>query len=265
MINLNILTRVDSTIDDVTKYVIEDDTFGKNEVSIIRKSDKIIFCVPTQTNCKMGRTFCHLTGTTRKAKNLTAEWIDSVVDCLVEAEQIHLYPVDLLISFMGVGEPLLNVSNLMGVVEILHDKYPDIRFGVSTMTPNIRAINKLTDWLLANPDYRVKVHLSVHGIFNRDSIVKTPVSIEMAIKHLQTYHKLTDQPIEYHYTLVDGVNDSVDELKAFNSLIEHDGATVKFLTLSETNGCKATKLTEEEITITFPKNIVEFYDPPGEM
>ena len=46
-------------------------------------------------------------------------------------------------------------------------------------------------------------------------------------------------------------------------MVSGDGSTVKFLALSETPGCSATKLSEDTIRAIFPLNIVEFYDPPG--
>lgn len=254
---------VKSKIDNVTKYIVEDEKFGKNEVSIIYKKDKVIFCVPTQTNCKIGCTFCHLTGTTRKAINLTVDWLDSVIDHLIESENLHNISKDILISFMGVGEPFLNVDFLIKSIEKLTNKHQNIRFGISTMMPNISSIRSLTEFLLENGHCRVKLHLSVHGIFNRDKIVNSKVDISEAISAIQKYHKITKQPIEYHYTLVNEVNDSVKELNAFNNMISDDGSTVKFLTLSETNGCTSTNLSEKQIRSLFPDNIVEFYDPPG--
>lgn len=258
--NIKTIEVVKSMTDMVTKYILEDDTFGKNEVSVIRKKDKGIICIPTQTNCKIGCTFCHLTGTTRPSKNLCGAWLISVVDYLANTEDLRY---NILISFMGVGEPLLNLSGLINSIEALHGKYPNIRFGISTMMPSIPAMIKLTDWVVKNPQFRIKMHLSVHGIFNRESIIKSNVNISDAIRYIQQFHIQTGNPIEYHYTLVDGVNDSVEELNAFNKIVSGDGATVKFLTLSETNGCVATKLTEAYIRSLFPMNIVEFYDPPG--
>jgi len=258
-IDFKTVEMITSNVDDVTKYIIEDSEFGKNEASIIRKNDKIIFCIPTQTNCRMGCSFCHLTGTTRQAKNLTSEWLVSVVKYLVNQSRIDK---PLLVSYMGVGEPLLNISTIADSMLEIHNNY-NVRFGISTMLPKLSAMRSLTDWCAVNSNIKVKVHLSVHGIYNRKSIVKSGVDITESIKSLQTFRHITGLPIEYHYTLVGGVNDSDEELIAFNNLIEDDGGTVKFLQLSETNDCHSTLLSNATVESFFPKNIVEFYDPPG--
>ena len=266
-----------SSVDNVVKYVLEDAEFGKNEVSVIRKRgptcEKIIFCLPTQTNCKMGCTFCHLSDTTRPARNLTKDWIVSVVPYLLEIEGITHRRNDLLISFMGVGEPLMNIDELLAAIYKLHTTHNNIRFGISTILPNRRSLDKLIDFLEFSKDddeetkdLRLKLHLSVHGIEHRsDLVIGTAIPAATAIRYVQEYQLRTEQPIEYHYTPVRDVNDSIHELKAFSALVATDrtDVTVKFLTLSETNGCESTKLTQDEIRDLFPKNIVEFYDPPG--
>jgi len=255
-----------STVDDVIKYTLQDERFGKNEVSSIHKVDKDILCLPTQTNCKMGCKFCHLTGTTRPSRNLASTWLSSAVNFWVEKEHLEDHSRDLLISFMGVGEPLINIAGVIGSIEALQTKYEGrIRFGISTMLPNPCALEHLTEWLAYKKEFRVKLHLSVHGIFNRGAIINSPLTAAESIHLVQDFQARTGRPIEFHYTLVDGINDSINELTAFSSLVRTSSkdVTIKFLTLSETNGCKATQLSHEEIRALFCENIVEFYDPPG--
>lgn len=248
--------------DNVTKYVLEDTAFGKNEISIIQKDFKNILCLPTQTNCRMGCTFCHLNGTTRPSKNLSSTWLVSVVRFITDLIP-SLTDKNLLISFMGVGEPLLNGNGIQDAMSKLHMQYSAIRFGVCTMMPDIDLMEKFIEWSVANSEVHVKLHLSVHGIGSRKAIIKSTVGISKAISLVQRFHKMTGNPIEYHYTLVAGVNDSAEELNAFHRLTLGASSTLKFLTLSENNGCKATSLSEEEILTFFPGQTVEFYNPPG--
>lgn len=252
---------VKSQIDDVTKYILIDPVFGKNEASVIRKPDKIIFCLPTQTNCRMGCAFCHLTGTTRPVKNLSHDWFVSVVDHLIKSENIPENE-NFLVSFMGAGEPLLNVINLTEACEIIHAKYERIRFGAATLIPSASAIKKLTQWAQNHNNIRFKLHLSVHGITHRHRIIKSNVKIETAIDYIKMYSMKTGNQIEYHYTLVAGVNDQLSELIRFSNMV-HGHGTVKFLTLSENNGCKRSDLPTGLLQAVFSQNIVEFYDPPG--
>lgn len=259
---LTTIAQVSSSIDNVTKYIVEDSEFGKNEVSVIRKADKIIFCLPTQTNCKMGCAFCHLTGTTRPVKNLSHDWFVSAIDHLIKSENLPESET-FLVSFMGAGEPLNNLNNMTEACEIIHTKYENIRFGMATMCPSVSAIKKLTRWAENHKHIRFKLHLSVHGIRHRDRIIKSNVDIETAINHTIMYAMRTGNPIEFHYAIVAGYNDQLGEILEFSNLTRSENATIKFLTVSENNGCHQGHLPEEMLATLFPSRVVEFYNPPG--
>lgn len=257
----NIIDKQDSQIDSVTKYILSDDVFGKNEISVIRKSTKDIIVLPTQTNCVMGCSFCHLTGTTRPSKNLSIDWFKNVVKFVNDIEQLGQKQI--LISFMGAGEPLLNLDNLLsGICEICSN-FKNIRFAICSIIPTHKAIQKLIEWKLEHSDISLKLHLSVHGIDNRDKIVNSIVDIETAIEYLKDYSEKTNSPIEYHYTLVNGVNDGID-LKNFRRLLKPTtNTTIKFLTLSENGNCSKTDVTKEDLMLMFEGTNLEFYNPPG--
>lgn len=261
---IKIIKMVESDTDNVTKYVLEDSIFGKNEVSIIRKDTKNIIVLPSQTNCGMGCKFCHLTGTTRPAENLSRFWFAKIVKFVMEQEDFSNKP--LLLSFMGAGEPFVNYGDILLTMVYLNDNIPNIKFAMSTIVPNENWFLTLTDLMRINSEVSLKVHLSVHGTFNRDKLVYSPVSIYSAIGLLKRYNEETGNPIEYHYTLVKGINDSIEELTDFNKCVQSSklhNTTVKFLSLSECGEYKKTDLTEEQIRNIFPGVTVEFYDPPG--
>lgn len=259
----DIVSKVSSCIDNVTKYVLYDYHYGKNEASVIIKDNKNIIVLPTQTNCSMGCKFCHLTGTTRPVDNLSKNWISKAVELLYEAESLNDKP--LLVSFMGAGEPLININNILLGIEQISSSIKNVKFAISTIMPSTDVMFKISEWQVATK-IPLKMHLSVHGISNRKKIIKAGVSIESAIAHMQNYSHRTLQPIEYHYTLVDSVNDSTQELLEFKKLISvqrDDNYTVKFLTLSEYGGCLTSKAVKDNIIDIFSGITVEFYDPPG--
>jgi adenine C2-methylase RlmN of 23S rRNA A2503 and tRNA A37 len=265
---IKIIQMEESDTDNVTKYILEDSIFGKNEVSVIRKDTKNIIVLPTQTNCNMGCKFCHLTGTTRSVKNLDVNWFSTVINLMIEDAGITDKP--LLISFMGAGEPLNNINSVMNTID-LHSGLPNIRFALATMVPNISFLSFITSKMEERPHTSLKIHLSVHGTFNRHKLINSPTDIHASISTLREYNELTNNHIEYHYTLVDGVNDSIEELTDFRHAIQCSNAgyrlnemtTVKFLSLSECGEYRKTKLTEEQIKEIFRGCVVEFYDPPG--
>lgn len=262
---IKILEKIPSKVDSVVKFLLHDDTFGKNEVSVIVKEDKVIFCMPCQTNCKMGCKFCHLTGTNRPAKNLTSDWI---VEALVLVHELYdHFDRDMLVSFMGAGEPLVNIENIKeAILRIPAALLEEVRFAICTMAPAKYSIQKsITDWMVANDHLgiRLKLHLSVHGLYNRKTLLPNSGDLIEAIDELKDYATATGMPIEYHYTLVNGKNDSFNELSELSGAISGVPATVKFLKLSENSECFASSFPHDTLASIFRDHTVEFYDPPG--
>lgn len=264
---MKIIETQHSKIDNVTKYIIEDSAFGKNEVSLLRKETKDVIVLPSATNCKIGCIFCHLTGTTRSAEQLSARCISNMVKLIIQEAALGNRP--LLISFMGAGEPLLNDNIYLAIIH-LNEEIPNVRFAISTMVPNIKALERWTDIFRVNKEVPMKLHVSIHGYKDRGSIVNSKISAKTIIHYVQKYNEITGNPIEYHYTMIDSHNDSLEELQMFKDAIVKDRTpeqmnqtTVKFLLLSETNGYKRSKVTNDDARKIFEGVTVEFYDPPG--
>lgn len=247
------------SVDAVVKYVLSDDEYGLTEVSVLRKSNKDVIVVPSQTNCRMGCVFCHLTGTDREVRGFDGAWFLNVFRFMVRAERLGMRP--LLVSFMGAGEPLLNVAGVIAGMRHIQIERGDVRFGVATMMPSLGLMSVLEIAAVVHK-LNVKVHLSVHGIGSRGSVIKSGVDVLEAIDQVRRYGRNTGNGIEYHYTLVRGVNDVLDELKAFRDAVGDEG-TVKFLKLSECGGCQESLVSQEQILEIFSGVTVEFYDPPG--
>lgn len=254
--------------DDVIKYIVSSSNhpeLGKNEVSIIEKNNKWVICMPTQTNCDLGCKFCHLTGTTRPTKKLTYEFMyDVIIHCINE---IFTWSCDmdkeLLISFMGAGEPLCNVEDVITTCNMVSSAhFGDVRFAIATTVPNLS--NLIRFGMLVNAHkLRMKIHLSLHGIDTRKELMHDHVTAEECIDQLNKYKYVTGNPIEYHYSLIDGVNDSWEEIAKLCNMVDV-GDTIKFLTLNPINDLALSKR-ELEVKRFFnkTKHTVEYYTPPG--
>ena len=87
------------------------------EFSYINKNDgKDIICAPTQTACNLGCKFCYLSDIKLPVRNLEPYEIVASVNFIVEKLQLHEGKNAnsvLLVSYMGCGEPLLNIANVI--------------------------------------------------------------------------------------------------------------------------------------------------------
>jgi 23S rRNA (adenine2503-C2)-methyltransferase len=215
------------------------------EVGLIDKNDgKHIICVPTQTNCAQACRFCHTTEMKGKvpAYNLNAEEMLGIVQAAWKWWKPTGSQHGLLVSFMGVGEPMSNVPNLLQVIQRLlhwvgasidHDEYPRaIRFGVATMLPRYHqgSFERFTR-MVEKLKLPVKLHLSLHYTVNDQRLHWMPSAgrIEEAVADLEYYRGLTKNPIEIHYTAIAGVNDTVNDILRLRELLRHSKVPVKFL------------------------------------
>lgn len=229
----------------VQKYIFQDPQ-GVIEVSHINtKVDRDILCLPTFYGCTLKCKFCHITTSGLDFKMTPIK--SSVLLEIINAIPKHRKEKQL--SFMGMGDPLLNpamVNNLCGI-------FP--RTSISTIFP-VRTIPDL--------DQNIKVHYSLHHPIDeirKRLIPANTLSIKTALKYLLE----RDTPGEIHYTLIKGINDSSEALSCMMSLIKNFPVVVKFLDFNPTADLEKSNgdVVGKWITSLSRHTKVEFYTPPG--
>lgn len=248
------------------------------EVSVIDKQDgKKILCVPTQTNCAQACKFCFTTEMAGKVKvnNLSAEEIISIVWTAYYEAQLDATDDTLLISFMGVGEPMANSVQLMDAIALIHydcvRSHIKVRFALSTMLPlNHVADFKMLTSQVAARKLPVKIHLSLHYTMEeqRQQYMPTAAPIFASIDLLEDYRRITGNPVEIHYTLMRKVNDSAQDVLRLITLLQVPNIPVKFLRYNPVPG--DTVQSPDEVRVSRFRNFLraagvtsEWYDSPG--
>ncbi len=188
------------------------------EAVIIPEPERTTLCVSTQVGCPLTCSFC-ATGALGFTRNLTtAEIIDQL--CRMQA----LAPEGRRITnivFMGMGEPLLNLPNLIPAIEILlHPKafaMAPRRVTVSTAGV-VPQIGKLLDAVPVN--LAVSLHAATDAV--RDVLV--PLNKKFPLAELMgTLRELPRisrrHPIFFEYTLMEGVNDADEDARRLVALL----------------------------------------------
>lgn len=266
--------KIKSNIDNSIKYILFTETDNLVvEATFINKHDgKNIICLPTQTSCCMKCKFCHVTDISEKVilRNLTSEEIISIVNYIFDNLKLSREKM-LLISFMGCGEPLLNVKNLISSMTSLTKQYQKIRFAIATSMPmNIdKNFNYLLNGVIENK-LNVKVHLSLHYTNDSDRREWMPKSetIEKSLDNIKLYKEQTSNNVEIHYTLISGVNDRKQDVDFLIEKFKESDICIKFIRYNS----KDTVISEEtpidkaeEIMSLLNQNGVqtEYYIPPA--
>jgi len=186
------------------------------ESVVIPDKDRNTLCISTQVGCPLDCKFC-ATGLLGYKRNLTSA---EIVDQYLQAAKIYGKPSITNIVYMGMGEPLLNFDNTLKSISIFTD---ELNTGLSRtrITVSTAGIpHKIRE--LAESGLRVKLALSLHSCFEdvRSSIM--PINIKYAlsesIEALKFYARVTKTRITFEYTMLKGVNDRPEDIKALNRL-----------------------------------------------
>lgn len=275
--------------DGTIKCVYENNTKKIIEISLLfNKEDKNVVCVPTHHFCNMGCKMCHLTnkGLNKKMAPIAYEdFMNALLGCL---HYFNNSKKKLIISFMGVGEPLLNLDLIKDVYlneHLIKEKfgYEEIGYAISTMMPNTN-VNKLTE-IVNLYNIPLKLHFSLHTPDDEkryDLIPNTKVSIDEAMQLLDNYRTIitknktlmkkyaklhtTTDPIEIHYTLIKGVNDDEWLLDKLIEIEKKYQICLKFIRFNPINNLEKSKDEEhwiERLKNEVPNLRVKSYSPPG--
>lgn len=274
---MKLIDQKQSALDTTRKFVFE--LRGEEvEFSYINKGDgKDIIVVPCQTSCNVGCTFCFLTGMDLPVLNLTGtDIVDGVRQVIREAELPQ--SEDLLVSFMGSGEPLLNYRNVLDACRQIYGfpardtegNYYQIRFAVSTMIPNE---SLMQEFIKASKALPIKLHLSLHSPFDdrRREVMPNAANVQTSLELLREFKYSRPAEIkrtEIHYTLIDGFNDRDEDAQEIIKLFEAVGlgTTVKFLDFKTPPGSESigsTRVEEFRAQLHNAGIKTEFYNPPG--
>ena len=182
------------------------------ESVLIPEEDRNTLCVSSQAGCAMGCRFC-VTGSMGFQRNLTrAEIVNQVCavrDWLLENEG-HCPKKELSnIVFMGMGEPLANMDNLLASLSLLTEQrgldFASRRITVSTcgLVPQMPELGEKSS---------VNLAVSLHAADNATRSSLMPVNIRWPIEELlkacREYPGKKRQRIMFEYTLFAGINDS---------------------------------------------------------
>jgi 23S rRNA (adenine2503-C2)-methyltransferase len=259
------------SVEDLTTKLVFSDEGVVYEVSALNKGDgKDILVVPTQTSCKLGCQFCHLTGLNILVKNNSREKLVEMVRLSVEHLKLQESSnKTLLISYMGAGEPLMNVEEMVASAEIIAKTgtHEVIRFGVATLIPGEKPFREFTR-RVKESGLNFKLHWSLHSVDEMERRVLMPAALGLtkSAELVNNYVRETGRAAEIHYTLMANVNDRPQDVAYLSEMVKDKSINIKLLRFSPR---EEVDLRESERVATFRAMLKlegfssEVYSPPG--
>lgn len=194
-----------SDTDDTTKFLWELTDRKKIESVIIYEGKRVTFCISSQVGCALDCQFC-ATGKMGFLRNLSS---GEIIEQVLSMNAIAKKPASNIV-FMGMGEPLLNLNNVIKASNILSDPnglaFSRKKITIST-SGVIPGINKLAE--MKSP---YSLAISLNAVFENTRQKIMPISskypINELMKAIENYVKTTRKRITFEYILINNINDS---------------------------------------------------------
>lgn len=179
-------------------------------------------CISSQVGCAMGCTFC-ATGQGGFVRNLTAgEILSQVYEVNRQLqEEGDSLPVGNVV-FMGMGEPLLNLNNVLKAIHLLNDPQGQ-QIGIRRMTVSTcGVVPKLME--LADKQLDIVLAVSLHAPNDEQRSNVMPVNNSYPLAKLMEacryYQKQTKNRITFEYALIAGLNDQPEHVQQLRNLLK---------------------------------------------
>jgi 23S rRNA (adenine2503-C2)-methyltransferase len=193
---------------------------GQTVESVLLPRDGV--CVSSQVGCAVGCVFC-MTGRSGLVRQLgSAEIVAQVVLARVRR------PLRKVV-FMGMGEPSHNLSNVLDAIQILGTEG---QFGhkqiVFSTVGDRRAFERLP-LSLVKPALALSLH-TTRSDLRAKLLPRAPrIDPDELVELAERYAQVSLYPVQYQWTLIEGINDSVDEIEGLVRLLKGKRAVLNLI------------------------------------
>lgn len=213
---------------------------------IIPADERITACVSSQIGCSLTCAFC-ATGKMKRERNLYFYEIFDQVAMLNHIAEKQYGRGLTNIVFMGMGEPLLNYSQVTEAIEKITS--PD-SLGMSPrrITVSTAGIAKMIR-KLGDDQVRYRLALSLHAANDEKRSKIMPINdennLESLIAALNYFFQKTKSRISLEYILLKNVNDSMEDAKQLVRIARRIPCRVNIIEYNPVEGTGFEKASEE--------------------
>ncbi|MBU1097367.1 MAG: 23S rRNA (adenine(2503)-C(2))-methyltransferase RlmN [Bacteroidetes bacterium] len=255
--NLQLVTTQNSSLSKTQKYLFKTYDNKSIESVVIPDENRNTLCISTQVGCPLDCKFC-ATGLMGYKRNLSsAEIIDQYLLAAKEYGKENITNI----VYMGMGEPLLNFERTLDSLKIfteeLNKGLSRNRITVSTagIAPKIKE--------LADSGLRVKLALSLHSCFDDIRTKIMPINkkypLQETINACGYYAEKTNTRITFEYTMLKGLNDRDEDVKALSKLCRKIPSKVNIIPFNSIKHMSPDGIAGE-LEPTSHKKLLEFAD-----
>jgi 23S rRNA (adenine2503-C2)-methyltransferase len=198
-------------------------------------------CISTQVGCAVGCVFC-MSGRNGLLRQLgSAEIVAQVV--LARRRRAVSKVV-----FMGMGEPAHNLDNVLEAISLLGSQgnigHKNL---VLSTVGDLRVFDRLAHEVV-KPALALSLH-STDATLRAKLLPHAPlIAIEELVGRAEVYARATAYPVQYQWTLIEGVNDSDAEVERIVQLLSGKYAIMNFIPFNEVDGLDYRRPSDDKIS-----------------
>jgi len=258
VINSIKIDRLQKSKDGTIKNAIE--LFDGNivECVLIPSKNRITACVSSQVGCSLNCRFC-ATAKLKRMRNLNSDEIyDQVVLINKQANEFYNRPLSNIV-FMGMGEPLMNYTNVLKSIDKITSK-SGLGMSSRRIVLSTSGVPKMIK-KMADDKVKFKLAVSLHSAINetRNSIMpfNEIMDLKKLLDSLVYWYDKTKSIITYEYVIWKGINDSEKDIEALINFCKKAPCKVNLIqynSIDDSNFVQASESVISEYVSRLEKN-----------
>lgn len=206
--------KVSTSTDGTKKYLFATSEGEYIESALIPDGERVTLCVSSQAGCRMGCKFC-ATGRMGLRHSLSATEIINQIISIPECDKLTN------LVFMGMGEPLDNIDNVMAALSILTSEW-GMAWSPTRITVSTSGVAKTLPRLL--DESKVHLAVSLHNPFPEERREIMPIENAYPIWEvcdiLRRYDFTHQRRVSFEYIVLEGMNCSPRHIKELSRLLD---------------------------------------------
>ncbi len=243
-----------SRLDETVKWAFRLSDGAVVETVLIPGTSHNTLCISSQVGCAMGCRFCR-TGTMGFQRNLLPSEICGQVLAVLEQTEPDRWPRNIV--FMGMGEPLANLENVVTAIRILTNElglnFSKRRITVSTcgLAPQIIRLGR---------EVEVGLAISLHATTDELRSMIMPVNRRYLLKELMDACRRFPLPkrrrITFEYIVLGGLNHSKQDAKRLARLLQGIPSKINLIAYNPVPGLPFKAPSSEDV-LRFQKRLMD--------
>ncbi len=207
--------------DNTLKLLLSTDDNESIECVGIPTEKRLTACLSSQVGCPMDCKFC-ATGKEGLKRSLKAS---EILDQILFIENAMNRKVTNIV-FMGMGEPLLNIDDLLLSIRSINEDFQISQRKITVSTVAIpRMISKLSAksfQILGNCQFTLAISLHASNQKIRETIIPSAKNYEIKniIEDCKKFVRETGRRVSFEYLMLSGVNDKLEHAYELSNLLK---------------------------------------------